>query len=194
MPTPPQILARLDERVRIVIRPDGSLLGLNCSPDAAGTSWEVSSRASRDGGVSWTPAETVLQLDPALGGWGGCQPVASDDCEIHVLLMCDAGTGVFGLPGQPREPKPLLERHLDVSHARTNERGSRWREPVRIWQGHTGSINSAIQMQNGRLVLPFAQLTNRTWRARGGGLDAFWFAGTSETIVLTSDDGEAWRI
>ncbi len=184
MPALPQILARLD----------GSLLGLNCSPDAAGTSWEVSSRASRDGGVSWTPAETVLQLDPALGGWGGCQPVASDDCEIHVLLMCDAGTGVFGLPGQPREPKPLLERHLDVSHSRTDERGSRWREPVRIWQGYTGSINSAIQMQNGRLVLPFAQLTDRTWRARGEGLDAFWFAGTSETIVLTSDDGEAWRI
>lgn len=49
-------------------------------------------------------------------------------------------------------------------------------------------------MQNGRLVLPFAQLTDRTWRARGEGLDAFWFAGTSETIVLTSDDGEAWRI
>ena len=67
MPALPQILARLDERVRIVVRPDGSLLGLNCSPDAAGTSWEVSSRASRDGGVSWTPAETVLQLNQTSG-------------------------------------------------------------------------------------------------------------------------------
>ena len=57
MPALPQILARLD----------GSLLGLNCSPDAAGTSWEVSSRASRDGGVSWTPAETVLQLNQTSG-------------------------------------------------------------------------------------------------------------------------------
>ncbi|MBT4097936.1 MAG: exo-alpha-sialidase [Gemmatimonadetes bacterium] len=193
MPTPPSVLAHLDERIRIITRPDGSLLGLNCGPDSSGNGWQVDGRQSFDGGITWTPASPLVALDAKAGGWGGCQPVATTDGEIHVLLMCDAHTGVFALPDTPRQPKPLMERHLDVWHTRTDGGGSRWREPVRIWEGYTGSINSAIQMRNGRLVLPFAQLTTRTWRERGDGLDAFWFAGANETIVLTSDDGEHWQ-
>lgn len=193
MPTAPRLLAHLDERIRIVVRPDKSLLGLNVTPDAADTGWQLGGRTSHDGGANWTPTTPLLKLDPDAGGWGGCQPVAAADGEIHVLLMCDAGTGVFGLPGHPRHPKPLLERHLDIWHTRTDGGGARWRDPVRIWEGYTGSINSAIQMGNGRIVLPFARLTPRTWRDRGDGLDAFWFAGVSTTMALYCDDGEQWH-
>ncbi|MBT7860398.1 MAG: exo-alpha-sialidase [Gemmatimonadetes bacterium] len=193
MPTPPHILTHLDERMRIIVRPDESLLGLDVTPDEQGTGWDMRGRTSHDQGATWSAATSLLRLDPELGSWGGCQPIAAADGEIHVLLMCDAGTGVFGLPGQPRKPKPLMERHLDVWHTRTDGGGTRWREPVPIWEGYTGSINSAIQMSNGRLVLPFARLTSRNWKARGDGLDAFWFAGSSTTMALYCDDGENWH-
>ena len=51
-----------------------------------------------------------------------------------------------------------------------------------------------MQLRGGRIVLPFAMLTHRTWRDRGEGLDAFWFAGTSSTTAVFSDDGgETWQ-
>ena len=40
--TSPQIVARLDERPRIVVRPDGSLLGLTVIADDAG--WHLAAR------------------------------------------------------------------------------------------------------------------------------------------------------
>lgn len=188
--TPPQVVARLDERPRIVVQPDGSLLGL--SVVAADGGWQLAARRSPDGGVTWSDGETQLRLPAGTGGWGGGQPLVTADGEVHVFLVNDAGTGVFPPPGGEREPRPAAERRIDVWHSRTDG-GSTWREPVRIWQGYTGSINSAIQTRSGRIVLPFARLTSRTWRDRGDGLDAFTFAGTSETIVLVSDDGESFR-
>lgn len=63
-----------------------------------------------------------------------------------------------------------------------------------IWEGYTGSLNSVVQTRQGRLLLPFAYLTRRTWAERGDGLDAFWYAGQMNSTVLFSDDGVGWRL
>ena len=62
------------------------------------------------------------------------------------------------------------------------------------WEGYTGSLNSVVQTRQGRLLLPFAYLTRRTWAERGDGLDAFWYAGQMNSTVLFSDDGVGWRL
>ena len=192
MPTPPRTLAQFDERPRIVVRPDGTLLGASVLYTNDGP--QLQARHSTDGGATWSAAERLLALPDGNGAWGGCQALATDDGEVHAFLLNDAGTDVLPVPGRERHPAPLLQRRLDVWHARTDGRGSRWRAPVRIWEGYTGSLNSVLQTRSGRVLLPFAYLTQRTWRDRGEGLDAFWYAGQNSSTVLYSDDGESWHL
>ena len=88
-----------------------------------------------------------------------------------------------------REASPAAARQLDIWHTRTDGDPWAWGPPRRIWQGYTGSLNGGLCTRGGRLVLPFARLTSRTWGDRGEGLDAFWFSGTSSSLAIYSDDG-----
>ena len=225
----PEILAQLDERPRIGVLPDGTLMGFHVSRE--GNPREVRARTADDGGRTWSAAETIFALpesvppqqigppprlpnrepsagsapvgidddsseDDPIGGWGGCEVLVDADGEIHLFLVNDRATGVMvdpALRGQVRSME-IHDRRLDVWHMRSFEGRRQWRAPRRIWKGYTGSINSVMQLRGGRIVLPFAMLTHRTWRDRGEGLDAFWFAGTSTTTAVFSDDGgETWQ-
>jgi len=156
----------------------------------------VEARASRDYGKTWDEPETLFSLPTEPGRWGGWEVLVDREGELHLFLMNDRGTRVFADPfdeGQVDRPG-IQERRLDVWHCKTENGGEIWQAPKRIWKGYTGSINSVIQMREGRIVLPFAFLTPRTWRDRGEGLDAFWFAGTSSSTAIYSDDGgDTWQ-
>jgi hypothetical protein len=135
-------------------------------------------------------ADDSSDADP-MGRWGGCQVLVDADQEVHLFLVNDRGTGML-LPQEERGKAPSLaahERRLDVWHARSRNGRTLWSAPKRIWKGYTGSINAAICTASGRLVLPFAMLTHRTWRDRGPEPGSFTFPGLSTTIVLYSDDG-----
>jgi len=116
------------------------------------------------------------------------------DGEIHLFLLNDRATGVLRDPAGEGEVRrmSLHERRLDIWHARTA--AGQWQAPRRIWKGYTGSLNSALQLRGGRLVLPFSFLTGRSWADRGEGLEAFWYAGQlSSTAVFSDDSGETWQ-
>ena len=190
----PVCVAQLDERPRLATLPDGSLLGCYVRRDTRVQA--VEARSSVDDGHTWGEPEVLFDLPAEPGRWGGWEVLVDQEGEVHLFLMNDRGTRVFANPfdeGQVERPG-IQERCLDVWHCKTECGRETWQAPKRIWKGYTGSINSVIQMREGRIVLPFAFLTPRTWRDRGEGLDAFWFAGTSSSTAIYSDDGgDTWQ-
>jgi len=192
MSRPPEILARFDERPRLAALPGGELVGLFLRWGPEGQ--EVACRRSTDAGATWTEPGPLLPLPMAPGHWGGCQVVVDGGADLHAFLLNDRHTGVFPDAQGQREAGPAGARRLDIWHSRTDGDIGTWRPPQCIWQGYTGSLNGGLCTSRGRLVLPFARLTSRTWRERGEGLDAFWFSGTSSSLTVYSDDGgDTWH-
>jgi hypothetical protein len=191
----PICLAQFDERPRIVCLPGGVLWGIHVR--TKGETQQVVTLASSDGGTTWGDPEALLDLPMEPGTTNGAMPLVDSAGEVHLFLMNDRGTGVFGDRPSDGKPKsrPMHDRRIDIWHCRSEGQRTSWTTPRRIWKGYTGSINSAIQMRSGRIVLPFAFQTGRVWQDRGEGLDAFWFAGTSSSTVITSDDrGDTWTL
>ena len=187
----PRCIARIDARPRICVLPDGGLLGAYVSNDAHRQ--HVMALRSSDGGSSWSDPEALFPLDDEAGRWAGCEVLVDRRGEIHLFLLNDAYTGVIDDPSGEGEidRSALAARRLDIWHARG--RPGRWQPPRRIWEGYTGALNSVIQMDSGRILLPFSRLTGRTWARRGTGLDAFWYVGQfSSTLVYSDDSGETW--
>lgn len=193
MPRPPRILARLDERPRIVVLPDGCLLGAFVR--LVSGAYEAAARRSGDGGATWSEPERLVVLPRAPGAWGGCEALVDRTGELHLFLLNDRGTGVLADPAGEGEVKRLglQDLRLDIWHLRTTGGRTAWRGPDCIWVGYTGALNSVVQTREGRLLLPFSYLTRRTWAERGEGLDAFWYAGQFTATVLWSDDGVRWQ-
>ena len=152
---------------------------------------------SLDHGHSWSVPEPVAHIPPEHGLWGSITALADDEGEVHLAVMNDRFSGVFGDPpiGQPvTTTGPSKGRWIDVWHIRSSARRTRWSSPERIWEGFTGSINSMIQTSDGRIVLPFAGATGHTWNRRASGMDAFHFHGSEQTVVMYSDDrGASWH-
>lgn len=194
MSRPPRVLARLEERLRIVALPDGTLLG--ACVRRVGGGYQAAARRSRDGGATWSEPETLALLPREPGPWDGCEALVGRDGELHLFLLNDRGTGVLADPAGEGEVKrlALLERRLDIWHLRTRGGRTVWLGPDCIWEGYTGALNSVVQTRQGRILLPFSYLTRRTWADRGPGLDAFWYAGQFTSTVLWSDDGQRWQL
>ena len=189
----PVCLARFDERPRIVLLPDGVLMA--CFVRYAGAAAELAARFSEDDGASWGEPQAQFGLDPAQGGWGGCECLVDRDGEVHVFLLNDAHTGVLREAGGEGEKQRNIpaEKRLDIWHAKSEDGRRHWRAPKRIWQGYTGALNSVIQMACGRILLPFSCLAGRSWGDRGDGLDAFTYTGGFDSTLVYSDDaGDNW--
>ncbi len=185
----PICLAQLDERPQIAVLPGGDLWGLSILQESP--EQKLMHRTSADGGRTWSEPEALFDLPADPGRWGGCLVLVDREDEMHVFLVNDRNTGVFRHPSVENQPGPLpiVDRRIDIWHRRTVAGRSRWEDLKRIWTGYTGSINSVIQLESGRIVLPFACQTGRTWQDRGDGLDAFWYVGGSNTTAVYSDDG-----
>jgi hypothetical protein len=54
---------------------------------------------------------------------------------------------------------------------------------------------SAIQLRNGRIVLPISTISGRTYENRGEGFFAFTWMGTWSrvTTIFSDDKGETWQ-
>lgn len=182
------------EQWKILPLPDGSLMAVFL-PGDYGVADRVAAAFSSDHGRSWTAPQTIFPLSRQTGCWAGCEGIVAHDGEVHLFLLNDCGTGTLGTPMSEgdKELRKILGLRLDIWHCRSRKQRQEW-EPVRlIWQGYTGSLNSAIQMKSGRLVLPFSWLTKRSWGNRGSGLDAFNFHGSCNSMVIYSDDdGATW--
>lgn len=191
-PAPPQSIAEFGEKPVLVQVPDSTLLAFFVH--SADDKQIVTSRVSADLGSTWGDEEPVLELSLEPGGWALPEALVDKDGEVHLFFLNDAHTGVIRT-GEEQRPRAgqSHERRLDIWHARSREGRTHWEPPKRIWEGYTGALNSVIQTQSGRILLPFSCRTDRTWSNRGEGLDAFTFRGQYDsTLVFSDDGGDSW--
>lgn len=177
---------------------------------------------SPDHGTTWTEPEEIFRLPTDRGFWYGWDALIDDQGEVHLFSLHDRGTGVGGMSiGEgDKDCRKLYGTCLDIWHARSRDHGKTWnistpdygdaetgwnkdarttaknREQIGcVWKGYTGSLNSVIQLQSGRIVLAFSYMTKRHWFNRSPGLDNFTFHGLFACTVIYSDDrGATWRL
>jgi hypothetical protein len=189
-PLEPTWIAKLEERPFITALPDGTLVGcFNRTVDGAA---EVAARFSRDSGRTWSAPETVVHLPTAKGNFSLFLVFADRKSEVHLFFLNDAGTTASRAQAGPNAES--IERRLDIWHTKSTKGVKDW-QPVRmIHQGFASHLNSVIQLKSGRIVVPFASLTKRTWKDRGEGFDAYTYMGQYDcTTIYSDDDGETWH-
>ena len=183
----PLVVATFDHKPSVVLLPDGRLAAffIRTNDD----SQEIATRISTDNGYSWEEAESWLELPKESGKWGGLLALVDRTGELHFFLLNDAYTGVIQT-GEQRQKTilPLAERRLDIWHIKSKDGIHSWVFPKRIWKGYTGALNSVIQLQSNKIILPFARFINRHWGHHTGCLyDDYTYTGQFEVISLYSN-------
>lgn len=187
-----EVVSTFDGFPKLVRLPDGSLSAYLLRNNHG--IQEIVVEHSRDDGRTWGETRKALELRRENGAvYGNFYAFIDRGGEVHLFFLNDANTGTVA-PLPPDAPKP--ERlALDIVHVRTDAGRTRWLEPRRIWQGRSGDIQSVIQLDSGRIVVPICYESGRTWSNRGEGFDRFTFMGQLSSGVLYSDDGgETWRV
>jgi hypothetical protein len=184
---PPQPAAKLEEQPFIATLSDGTLIG--CFRRIVDGVAEVAARISKDSGRNWSSPETLLKLPPSKGSYSLFLAFGDRHDEVHLFFLNDAGTRSARTGGSAN-----IEPHLDIWHTKSENGRTKWQPVKMIHEGFASHLNSVIQLKSGRMVLPFASLTKRTWGRRGEGFDAFTYMGQYDcTTIYSDDDGATWR-
>jgi len=150
-------------------------------------------RYSTDNGESWSEPRDLFSWPKEAGGFGLFNALVDQAGEIHIWSLCDANSGTLfpkAEEGTPTRPGVIL----DIWHVRSRDSRTRWDTPKPIWTGHGDDLLSGIQLRSGRLLLPFAFATARSWENRGGGFLDFTYIGNyGVKVVYSDDDGETWK-
>lgn len=193
-PSPPVSVAHFDRAMRLVLLPNKTMMGFYLQADGGAQS--VVARYSKDDGHTWSEPTTLLKLPVGIGTWAGPVALVDHSGEIQLFLL-DIGdtTAPSGSEAHRSTARQAHKRQIDIWHTKSANGGKAWPPVRRIWEGYTGSLNSVIQLRNGRIVLPFSCLTDRSWRNRGGGFKDFTFVGRFDSTALYSDDeGNTWHL
>jgi hypothetical protein len=178
---------------------DGTLIGITQQPASPGSKDQVvAARYSHDNGASWSEPHKLLDVPKAPGEWSAGELLVDRDDELHVFFMVVGATGTKPPEGGEGE-RPLIGTltgtRIDIGYARSSNGRKSWSTPRVLWIGYTGALNSVIQMESGRILLPFSYLTRRNWSNRGGGLAEYTFMGQYNSTVIYSDNGGAtWHL
>lgn len=136
----------------------------------------------------------LFALSTDQGGFGSFHALTDRDGEVHIFFLNDGDSGIF-LP-KSASYKPIRPGEVkDIWHFKTSGKGTRWdAPPKRIWTGRAGDLLSVIQLDSGRILLPFCDETSRSWSNRGQGADAFTYVGWfNSSVIYSDDDGETWH-
>jgi len=191
----PETLGHFDEMPRVLTLPDGKLIALIISHSGPGLpgakdSQKVRAMYSSDNGDSWSKEEVLFTLPKEAGGFGYHVAMVDRDGEIHIFMLNDRATGsILPLPEGVKKNVITIQSPLDIWHVKSTGKRAEWEPAKEIYHGRGGDLQSVIQMSNGRIILPFSYLTNRSWGNRGSGADLFTYNGQFNCGVLYSDDG-----
>jgi len=156
----------------LVVLPDGSWEQYKVSSDAEVN--RLIRARSTDHGRTWSQPEVLRQLR-VRGG-----TIALLDRRGEVQLF------VLALRTQGEGRRIAIDRFIDIWQLRSSKERKQWSEPQRIFEGYVGSVQGALQLRRGRIVLPFA----------------YWVAGLAQgpptganvtTVVYSDDDGQSWK-
>lgn len=132
---------------------------------------------SDDDGVSWSEPYHVCDL-PA-GAWGTPAVIVDRNNELQVFFLRGRRVGEGKIIGK--------ERLIEMWHMRSTERRTKWSQPRLIHPGYIGAISNAIQLKNGRIVMPFGDwVAGRERAAPTGAIET--------TVIYSDDDGATWTL
>lgn len=167
-------------------------------------------RESKDSGGKWSKPRVAFSYEPGMGTVGNPFPIVTPDGVLHVLAV-----RFLKLGGDwAKESKS----HSVVMHYSSTDEGETWAgpHPVPFGKTYTGSLNSAISLLSGRLLLALSCPSDRfggrsscvttssddngvTWQAAGQELavpdgDQPGHPGALEPVLLELMDGRVWMI
>ncbi|MGC9316443.1 MAG: sialidase family protein [Armatimonadota bacterium] len=194
---PEAVATGVDHRMFIVRLPDGRLMGafhrtVEGAPEAA-------ARFSSDHGLTWSEPQSLVELPAEGGACSVAEALIDRDGEVHLFLLKWAEVGDATPEETGADTVGNLEgyhgRRLDIWHSRSSDGRSRWSQPRMIWMGYTGALNSVIQLDSGRILLPFSEAQPaRSFGDPGEGLVVWTHMGTFASTAIYSDDGgETWQ-
>jgi len=192
--------------------PDGTVLWATTEPEAPWTAkamWPISRvtvRRSNDGGKSWSDGQVITQ--------------GSQDYSLlsHSLKCTTRGTLVHifvRYSGYDYETGSVAKSLCEAFVHRSSDGGKTWSDPVRLETGerYIGDVLSLEVLRDGRLVYPFAHLTDvkgqfacsalysdddgLTWQRSRSRLEAGgagFESGASEPTVAQLPDGRLWML
>ena len=164
----PILIGQVEFRANLVILPDGSW-EVYTARDYSGV-FKLDRICSNDEGVSWSESEVLRELPG--DGWAGAVSLLDSDNEVHLI---------FSKWRHREGRKPAVDRFIDLWHLHSKNSRAVWTEPQLIFEGYVGSIQCAVQLRSGRIVLPFAYWV--------GGLPSAPPTGSNITTTVFSDDG-----
>jgi len=165
---PPVEIGQVDFRANLVTLPDGTWEVYTAYSDDKG--FNLQRTRSTDEGRTWSEPRVLREMPG--NGWAGAVSLLDRDNEVHLF---------FSRWRQKEGRKPAVDRFIDLWHLRSTDGCTKWTEPQRVFKGYCGSIQGAVQLRSGRIVLPFAR-----WVA---GQPCAPPTGCNETTVVFSDDG-----
>jgi hypothetical protein len=174
---------------RALLLSDGRLIALSIARDQS-RQQRLQGRYSTDNGTTWSAPEDLLEFPREAGGFGLPEAMVDQDGEVQFFVLCDAHSGIL-FPLESGTPKYDT---LEIWHVRSRDRAKTWGKPRRIRKGMNGDLLSAMQMRNGRLVLPICFKTDRSVYNFGEGFLKFAYTGSYSCSSMHSDDnGETWH-
>jgi len=188
-----ELIEQGDDFYRIVKVADGSLIGYNINCETQ----SVMMVTSGIDGRTWSEPQQILSLPVEVGAWDYCQVLRGKDGKIHLFLLNDRHTGVFADSAGEENRKrvqELTENCLDLWHTCSDDGISNWQAPSCIFQGYVGALNSVIQLEKGRVILPFSFKVNEYWGNRSSDINGFSYWGYFRSTTIYSDDNcKSWH-
>ncbi|MCW5553012.1 MAG: exo-alpha-sialidase [Verrucomicrobiae bacterium] len=168
----PVVVGPTQAGFNLIVLPDGAWELYDIRADA-GVNRLIRSR-SNDHGRTWTEPETLREL-PIHGG-----VVALLDRRGEVQLFVQA------LRTEGDGKRIAVNRFIDIWQLQSSGSRRQWSESQRIFEGYVGSVQGALQLRNGRIILPFAYWVAD--RPQGPPTGA-----NITTVVYSDDEGQTWR-
>ena len=155
---------------RAVQLPDGRIMALSVVGRLKDPTMQA--RYSTDHGHTWSNPVDLFHWPKEAAKYYTFDAILDRGGELHVFLLCDDS----------------------IWHTRTESGRTGWQPAKSIYQGEPGNFLSAIELRDGRIVLPFPLNHKRSWSDRGGGFLDFTYVGTWGVSSLYSDDsGKFWQ-
>ena len=139
-------------------------------------------RYSSDNGYTWSPPERLFEFPRSEGTYAGSSILCDRDGVIHLFGIHYFGFNIKGNE-TAEELKTIVPGKSPAFHITSTNGGKTWTPPQYCDFGHeyTGSTNGALQLSNGRILLPLSYLSRR-------------LSGRFVTVVTYSDDGgKTWK-
>lgn len=167
----------------VVVGPTQAGFNLIVLPDGAGELYDIRADAgvsrlirgrSSDHGRTWTEPETLRELPIN----GGVVALLDRRGEVHLFVQA--------LRTEGDGKRIAVNRFIDIWQLRSSGSRHQWSEPQRIFEGYVGSVQGALQLRNGRIILPFAYWVADRPQGPPTGANV-------TTVVYSDDDGQTWR-